>query len=75
MFGWLGSFSTEDHADERLAEKWHRAHTFTYGVLIVLYIGAAIWHLGAASRHRRAALLLDSARRASSGVADDDQGC
>ena len=73
MFEFLGSFSTEDHADERLAEKWHLAHTATYLVLIVLYIGASIWHLGAASRHRRAANLLDAARR--TGVADDDQGC
>lgn len=75
MFNFLRDFSSENHADERLAEKWHLAHTATYAVLIVLYIGASFWHLGAASRHRRAARLLEVARRANSGVADNDQGC
>ena len=74
MFEFVGSFSTEDHADEHLAERWHLAHAVTYGILIVLYIGATIWHLGAAGRHRHTARLLEAARRV--GVAEDnDQGC
>ena len=73
LLHFLHEFSTESHADERLAEKWHLAHTATYLVLIVLYIGASIWHLGAAGRHRHTARLLEAARRV--GVADNDQGC
>ena len=73
LLRFLREFGTELHADEHLAEKWHVAHAVTYGILIVLYIGAAIWHLGAAGRHRHTARLLEAARRV--GVADNDQGC
>jgi hypothetical protein len=75
VFRFLREFGAESHADERLAARWHGLHVVAYGLLIFFYCGSIAWHLAAAARHRRAATLLDSARRANSGVADDDQGC
>ena len=75
MFRFLREFGQETHADEARAARWHVAHAVTYGVLIALYIGSILWHLGAASRHRRAVRLLEAARRSGAAEMDDDQGC
>lgn len=70
MIGWFKHFARENHADERMAARWHVAHAVTYGVLIVLYAGSIAWHVIAASRHRAAAQKLPSAR-AGNGVWDE----
>ena len=76
MWAWLKNLGSENHADERLAERWHLLHAGAYGLVILLYCGSIAFHLAAASRHRRAIQRLDSARRGSSGVSevDDDGG-
>lgn len=55
MLGWLKHFGSENHADERIAERWHIGHAMAYGVLILLYCGSIAWHVAAAARHRAAA--------------------
>lgn len=72
MWTWLKNLGSENHADERLAERWHWAHAVAYGIVIVLYCGSITFHLAAAGRHHRAAQLLESARRGSSGVSEAD---
>ena len=75
LFKFLREFGAETHADERVAARWHDLHVVAYSVIILLYVGSILWHLAAAARHRQAAQLLDSARRANSGVAPNDEGC
>lgn len=53
MLQWLHKLSDESHASHQLAAHWHLAHALAYGVLVGLYLGAAIWHLDAADRHRK----------------------
>ena len=55
MFKFLRDFASERHADERVAARWHRWHAITYGVLMLQYSAAIVWHLAAAGRHRAAA--------------------
>jgi len=62
MLGWLRRLADESHESERVAERWHRLHAITYGLLILEYVAAIAWHLAAASRHRAAQP--ESARRA-----------
>lgn len=76
MFGWLDRLADEGHRSETIARRWHIWHSILYVVLMASYAAMIVFHLSAAARHRRAARLLDAARRASSGVAtDNDQGC
>ena len=75
MFGWLSRLSDESHSSELTAARWHVGHSFVYAILIGGYFCMIAFHLSAATRHRRAARLLDSARRANSGVAANDEGC
>ena len=75
MFTFLREFGQETHTDERRAATSHLIHVVAYGVLIGLYCLSIAWHLAASARHRRAARLLDSARRAGVADVDDDQGC
>ena len=55
MFKFLREFASESHADERLAARWHTWHAGAYGLLILQYSVAIVWHLAAAGRHRAAA--------------------
>lgn len=75
MWRWLGRLADEGHRSETIAAHWHRGHAVAYGMLILGYAGMILWHLAAAARHRRAARLLESARRAGAADVDDDQGC
>ena len=76
MFAWLDRLADESHRSETVAGRWHRGHALAYWILIAGYVCMSAWHLAAAARHARTARFLESARRASSGVAaDDDQGC
>ena len=75
MFGWLARLADESHRSERVARRFHLGQAVVYGVLIAGYVCMISYHVSAAGRHRRAARLLDSARRANSGVAPNDEGC
>ena len=75
VFRFLREFGQETHADEARAARWHIAHAVTYGIMIFLYVGSALWHVGAAARHHRAVRLLESAGRAGTAEMDDNQGC
>ena len=57
---WLNRLATEGHQSEALAARWHRGHAWAYaglavchGALCGLYIGAALWHGAASTRHAR----------------------
>ena len=75
MFRWLARLADESHRSERVARRFHLGQAVAYGVLIGVYFCMIAYHVSAAGRHRRAVRLLDSARRANSGVVDTDQGC
>ena len=49
----MTKLSDESHLSHQVAKRWHLAHAAVYGLLIVLYTGAAWWHIAAARRHAR----------------------
>ena len=71
MWGWLANLGSENHADERRAERWHWLHAGAYFVVILLYCGSITFHVAAAARHRQAARRLEAARRADAAWGPD----